>query len=546
MTTAAIALRRPRIRSAAKASARRRPFPIENTVLWTLSFAAYIAVAYYVVFRLDYLVGDGAARVANASYVMFSRDPHLGAIAGVWPPLPAFLDIPILLFKGIWPELLTRGFAGCIESAAFGAGTVVLLNSGLKWAGVVRGMRWVFCAVWLLNPEMLFYDGSGMAEAPFIFFAFASILLFLRWCDSRRTALLPLLGVAAGLGCLCRIDMFPLAALLGAGVLVRSVHRGVSWREVETKVLLYALPAFFVVMLWIGSLAILERNPFFFLSQYSNAGVVAANNFVPASTWGGSVTFVARHIMVLFPAVVGAVGLLGIRLLFRRDRLPALMLLTFGMAVPLLDVYLLHKGEMSASLRYQIVIIPYAFLVCVYILRGLRRQRAVLSTLVAPLMAGVLALSGVVTGQTLSDPGIAYDEWAVLAAAGRATTVHTISPAFSSVTSLASIGPKVAALDKDHGLVAVDTSSGFWVVMSAPDPKLFVISSDLDFEGALAQPQVYHVEYFLVAPPVGLAAYDRMNLLYPGIYQTGAGFSKLVGDLGFWRLYRIIGPTGRG
>jgi hypothetical protein len=543
MTTATLALPRLRLPAQARSTTRRRHVPIESTLIWVVSFGAYIAAASFIVFHLDYLPGDGAARVANGYYVLFSRDPHLGAIAGVWPPLPAFLDIPILVFKGLWPPLATYGFAGCIESAAFGAGTVVLLNVALRWAGVVRGMRWLICAAWVLNPEIALYNTSGMAEPLFIFFGFASALTLLRWCESRRSSLLPLLGVLVGLGCLCRVDMFGLALFVGGAVLVRSVRRGGSWRQVETRVLLYALPGILTVMLWIGSLAVLDRNPLFFLSQYSNATVIANNNFLPATSWGNGLSYVVEHALVLFPAVVPLLLFAAVRLVVRRDRLPGLLLLGYGLPVAALDVYLLHKGEMSASLRYQMFVIPFTFLLAVYVLRGLRGRRRLVQSWVALALLAMFGLSDMVTGQTMGDAKLAMDESPIVSAIAAGSTVPAFDPYFPGVSSERKLSAAVAAADTDHGLVAVDTTQGFWVVLTAPDPRLYVVSSDLDFQGAIAQPQVYHVEYFLVAP-YGL---DQLNQLYPGLYSSGAGFSTLVADLpGRWKLYRITGPTGRG
>src|SRR6202022_4725534 len=140
-----------------------------------------------------------------------------------------------------------------IEAGAFSAGTRGLVNRGAKWAGVVRGMRWVFCLAWMINPMIFIYAAQGMAEASFIFFFTGSILVFLRWCDSRRGALLPLMGLLAGLGCLCRVEMFGVTLLLGIAVVIRTVRWRVSWREVETAALMYALPALLMIMLWIGS-----------------------------------------------------------------------------------------------------------------------------------------------------------------------------------------------------------------------------------------------------------------------------------------------------
>src|SRR3989442_177001 len=144
--------------------------PFESAFVWVGALAFYLAAAAYVALPLHYAIADAIARVDIAHVVLYSRDPHLAALGLQWPPLPTFLMIPILAFKGLWPPLATQAFAGSIEAAAFSAGTVALLNVGLRWAGVVRGLRLVLCFAWMLNPMTLAYAVQGMSEAPFIFF----------------------------------------------------------------------------------------------------------------------------------------------------------------------------------------------------------------------------------------------------------------------------------------------------------------------------------------------------------------------------------------
>jgi hypothetical protein len=525
----------------------RTKFPIENTLLFALALAFYIVIANYFVFHLHYLINDAYARIDNAFDVLFTRDPHLAAIGFVWPPLPSFLMLPIIAFKGFWPALVTKGFAGSIEAAIFSAGTVVLFNSGLKWAGVVRGMRWVFCLAWMINPMIFIYAAQGMAEASFIFFFTSSILVFLRWCDSRRASLLPLMGLLAGLGCLCRVEMFVVTLFLGICVVVRTVRWRVSWREVETAALLYALPAILMIMLWVGSMAIIMRDPLFFIHAQSPVG--ATNGGAPHPTglinipkWADSVKFVATHSILLFPAIIPAVLMLGARLLMKRNRLPGIMLLALGTPVALVDVYELTFGGLSTTLRYQIFVIPFAFIVCVYVLRSLRSKHAVLSSLAALGMVTVLGLSNIVTAETVGDPRLSIDEVQVVAALTNNSTVEeTTGP--NAIDIGATIAPRVEALDTDHGLIACDSTTCFPIILNAANPKTFVVTSDRDFQAVAAQPQVYHVEYFLVQN----SGRDELNLIYPGLWEDGGGFSVRVGDVGGgWRLYRITGPTGRG
>jgi len=52
----------------------------------------------------------------------------------------------------------------------------------------------------------------------------------------------------------------------------------------------------------------------------------------------------------------------------------------------------------------------------------------------------------------------------------------------------------------------------------------------------------------MVPEPTGLGTIDRINHLFPTFWQNGAGFGRLVAELGGdenWRLYEITGPSPR-
>jgi len=560
MSTTVVALPHLGAPAKAKARTRHRSFPIEYTLLFAISLAFYIAFANYLVFHLHSMINDAYARIDNAFDVLFTRDPHLAAIGFVWPPLPSFLELPIIAFKGVWPALVQKGFAGSILASLFSAGTVLLFNNGLKWAGVTRGMRWIFCLVWMINPMVVIYASQGMSEAPFMFFAVASILVFLRWAETRRMSLLPLLGVVAGLGCLCRNEMILLTFVIGIGVIVRSYRWRVSWREIETHALLFGLPALLMAMLWIGSMAIIEHDPFYWIHAQNGGAVVGggiATTTLPytgvpgapelaaattGNTWQSAVQFIVGHSLLLFPAVIAALGTLAVRMLIKGDRVTGFILLSFGAPIALLDIWLLHKSTLSPTLRYQIFVIPYTFMVFVYILRSLKSRTGVLSSWIALAIVVVLGLSNVGTMLTLSDPAMASsDEWAAVQALGSNKTVEQLG--YPTAIDLGQqIAPRVEALDTDHGLIACDSTTCFPIILNAKNPHMWVVTSDRDFQAVVAQPRAYHVEYFLVQN----SGRDALNITYPGLWEDGAGFATFIGDVGDeYRLYRVVGDTGR-
>jgi hypothetical protein len=511
----------------------------ESLVVFCASFGVYIAAAVYLVLHLELMNGDAYSRVVSAWNVLYSRDPHLAALGLVWPPLPSLLDLPPLLFKGWFPALVTQGFAGSIEAAAFSAGTVVLLNGALRRSGVSR-VRWLLLAAWVANPMTVWYGVQGMSEAMFVFFTVAAILCFLRWCDTGTSLMLFGAGTAMGLDNLVRNETAVLALALAAAIAIRSLSRRASPREVETQLMLYGLPVLLCIGIFVGANWAIKGDPLFFVhSTYGNAAQAAAvgGHFggADARHWGSAAAGIVTSAAVLFPAVIPLMALLALRTLVVRNRVTGLLLLALAMPVFALDVVLRHAAQFPLFLRYFIYVIPYAFLVALYLLAELRRSRPRLVPWAALAMTAMLGVSNLVTALVMTGAR-GLEENDVLPAA-----LHNL-PHPSTSADGRYVAGRVAGLDRGHRLVVVDDFVGYSVAINAPDPSIFVITSDEDFEPALTQPLVYHIGYFLVPRPRGVSTMDRLNQLYPELWATGGGFATLTADIGGgpgWRLYRI-------
>ena len=118
--------------------------------------------------------------------------------------------------------------------------------------------------------------------------------------------------------------------------------------------------------------------------------------------------------------------------------------------------------------------------------------------------------------------------------------------------AIQSISTYLAGLHLPGGDVIVDNSSGCVpeIITTVPDPRIFVIPNDQDFQRSLADPLTFDVHYILVPPPTGLNVNTATNKSYPSLYGTGAGFADEVhqfparGLCSPFRLYRVTGhPT---
>lgn len=538
----------------AEGARKRRRFPFESALLFLIFLGVYIAASVYVVLRLDYINVDFYARVANAHYILFARDAHLAALGFSYPPLPTLLDVPILLFKPWFPVLATKGFAGSIQAALFSAGTVVLLNGAFRRARVIPPLRWLLVIAWGLNPMILLYATQGMSEPEYCFFIIAAALRFMSWSEDGRAFDLVAAGLLMALGVLVRWEMVAIAAVLGGGIVLCSIARKRSWREIETNVLLYALPVAFSLFLWIGSMAVIKGDPLYVIhNPYAvaqGADVSSSTSSavgVAAPSWYTSATYSLSHWVELFPAILPIAALLILRMPFTRRRRVAITLLAMGLAPILFHVYLIVHGGLAPNLRYSIDVIPITFVLICFLFRELSATFWLI-----PQVAAVFALLCVCPGDIFSaismrDPLTAREESVAMAA------VQSREPVYGLDQDGKLVADRVASLDTDHGLIALDSYQGFPIIVEAPDPKIFVITNDEDFEKSIASPGQFNIAYFLVPAPNGpVAKADRLNTLYPSLWDSGGGFATLVANVGGgnnWRLYRITGipkPANQG
>jgi hypothetical protein len=514
----------------------------ESAVVFLVSLTLYLSAAVVVVHHLHYVNGDAYARVANAWYVLFSRDPHLAAIGLVWPPLPSMLDLPLVALSRWLPPLVTEGFAGSVEAAVFSAGTVVVLNSALRRSDVPARARWAIVVTWAVNPMVVLYAVQGMSEAMYIFFIVSSFVLFLRWCETGAPVQLGAAGAMIGLGTLVRNEVIVVALALGIGAAIRSWRRGAPVRQVETELLLYGLPVVLCVAIFVGSNWVIQGDPLYFAhSAYGNSGQASVTgHFQVRGTgdWMLTTGLTMHSVAALFPAVVVVLGLLMLRIAVGRDRISSLILLMLAAPVVGLDIVLLHDGQFAYFLRYFIYVIPYTYVVVTHLVGNMGRLRGRLLPWSFAALVLLLAASDVVTARTMADPELAAEETDVVSAVA-------LNGGYRSRIDLdRPVAARVAQLDKDHSLIALDTFIGYPIVLNVPDPSIFVITSDEEFVDAVRHPQWHHVDYFLVpSPKGGVSSLDLENRLYPSLWDNGGGFATLVADLGgshHWRLYRIV------
>lgn len=508
--------------------------PSSETVLFIATSVLYLSVAAYLVLHRGSIVGDAESRVAQAWYVVASRDPHLGAIGFIWNPLPSIAAIPLVLMRGVWPALTQHAFAGSIVSALCMGGAVVQFRAALREMDASRTVVLALTAFFALNPMTLYYGANGMSEAMYLLFLIGTTRYLLAWTVTGRLRALLLTAINLALGYLTRYETLTAAVVVSVVVIIvgTTARNHVRARRERIKtaaadVVIVAFPVLIAFLGWALASWLIVGAPFAqFTSQYGNASIIRSSGGVGGANGTGWPKIVLAMVQImsyspLFIAVASAIAIVGIK---RRDR----RFLALGaLAGPLAFSILAYSdGQTFGFLRYYIPALPMFLLGAGLLLSPLPNMRPVAPAWLARGWAsiGVTVLVGL--------PGTISSALAMGSARIGPSEQSALSWLFGPATSSAEkqskmflpstemIAQQVDGLGLPPGSVALDTfGCGSLVVLSSQNPHEFIITSDRDFEEVVADPLAFGVKYLLV--PNGDEGIDAISLAHRGIYAGG-------------------------
>ena len=520
----------------------------EGRIVFLFAFGCYLVVAILLDFKFKVFPADAFSRMANGFYVLYSGDPHLAAVGFVWEPLQSFADDVILLGNHFWPALSHDEMAGCIVSALAMAGAVYQILSALREWGVSRAPRLVLTALFALDPMILYYGGNGMSEGLYLFTLITATRYLLRWMRDGDLRSLAYSAVALAFCYLTRNEA-ALAALLG-GLAVGVVsywrtqgHWKARIRTGLSDLVIFGAPAFTAAVGWAVCTYVIIG------ALIDGGGLSTRLSHQQAN----HVTFHAR-LLYLFHAIGAFAPLLAILIVVgafvafrRRDAriLAPLSVLGGGLAF---DTVSYLSNSIDSALRYWIAVIPLGVLLLGALVAAVQTPRP--ARVGSPVRTrlpgvgvpglGVLAALGLVlvvmiptivsTGTSMLKPKIGVEESQQI---GYIFKSHGKQPTNSEVYSFAqAVDRYLEGLHLPNGDVLVDNADAVGcvpqIIVRSSQPKLFVIPNERVFQRTLADPIVFHTHYLLVPDPSDTNEPGAVNNLYPTLWNTGAGFTKMV------------------
>jgi hypothetical protein len=532
-----VALGHARARAKASVGDRLLRRPSNGTLLFAGCSLLYLIVGAYLVIHRGSIVGDAESRVAQAWYVIASRDPHIAAIGFVWNPLPSVAAIPLVAIRGIWPALSDRAFAGCVVSALCMGGAVVHLRAALREMGAPTAVAVTLTACFALNPMTIYYGSNGMSEAMYLLFLVATTRYLLAWSVTGELRPLVLTAIFLALAYLTRYETVAAAITVMLVVFIVGTNARDHARSLRERMaaavadlLVVGTPVVGAFLAWTIVSWVITGQPFQqFTSRYGNASILASSGGSGGANGTGWPKAVLAIVQILSyaPLAIPVLVIAGIVCWQRRDR----RILALGvLAAPLAFSFVAYVGGQTFGfLRYYIPVLPLYLL-----LGGLLLSRSPQSTaaerarhwfqqdriagIAVALLLGVPGIFGSVFAMTDVKIGPA-EKWALAwiprsPKSADEVRWHALEP------SGRTIAHSVDRLGLADSAVAVDTfDCGSIVVLASKHPHQFVITSDRDFERIVADPVTFHVPYLLV--PNGDTGIEAIGVAHPGIYAGG-------------------------
>lgn len=514
----------------------------ESLIIFLASLAFYLFWA--VVLTLDLKLGNGDAlsRTANAYYVLFSRDPHLAAIGFIWPPLPSFLQLPLLPLLRPFRLVI---MAGPVISALFGAASLAMLNIVLARLKTPEKVRWLLTAITMLHPNFVFLAASGMAETMILFF-----ILLVLWGYQQMpygTRSWVICGIGLALAFLVRYEA--LALIMGVAVALVLVYWPESgqWRdEMEGRLLAVMVPPAYAVAIWLFLNWMVMDSPLYFVqSEYSlaNATDIAKNAglahplFLAWHNIFYTLSYTVKRLSQQNIAFVAGVVVSSLAAIVDRNRKMIGMLLIL-VSVPAFTAFQVFSGSLATWLRYWFYAIPYGAIVIGMLYRMMKGRAR--NLLVAGLI-GLYMLSIPISAFTMYQDQNTGGDMQRLGAYLLNPSVEPERRANDSYYKFRHDAPILAdRVDEAsaEGLVMVDANKSYYVILETAHPERLMITNDTDFLSALQYPRG-KVSYILVP-----AEDNVFSRTYPGIYDGAYDWAVLVDEfpetLVRYRLFKVI------
>ncbi len=232
---------------------------------FVLTFAAFLIsiIAWIISYSLNLVTAynDSMSHLNLSRFVVDNIKTGLSQIGGVWLPLSHLLALPLIKFDWAWHS----GFAGSIVSMiSFTVSVLTVYKivkeiTGRGWAAIIGSLAFAF------NLNILYLQTTPLTEPLYLIIFLLSVFFFVKWLKQGRAFYLPILGALGFFQVLTRYDGWFVVIIEGLLILLYLLFsRKEKFSDSLGRLILYALPVFLGVGLWLLWNLLIFNDPLFF------------------------------------------------------------------------------------------------------------------------------------------------------------------------------------------------------------------------------------------------------------------------------------------
>ncbi|WP_053959773.1 hypothetical protein [Sulfobacillus thermosulfidooxidans] len=509
--------------------------------LWLI----YMSLGVYLTVHLHYYAGDAVSRVANAYYVLFGRNPHLGAIGFIWNPLPSLFELPLITLYPLFPAIVTKGLAGICVSALFAAWGAVHLHRILVNFAVPKPWNYVITLIFALNPLIVLYGANGMSDIMLLSCLLGTYSGVLDFLSTHALSRLVSAGIWLALALGMRYEAVPFGTLMILSLMMA------QWKTIKTAMwagsaIILGAPVVFSGGLWIYFNWAIMKNPLYFLnSNYGNLAQTRTGAYLTPAlehayhNVAGTIEYVAHFLLLSWPLGIAAATIIIFFLRGKHADSKAIILLCGALGAILLEIAFAYLGHLGSWDRYFISFIADSALMVSFVASKIAQrfvQRKGLTNLWWTLITIILLSANVGTYLASQNPVIGHPDGAIMDYALQNRSMQHVSNPFTLTDTV------IHYLNRHpHMTVLADAFNAWPIIIRSKNFNRFIITSDYDFASILHNPKG-RVTAILVPEPSGVAALDAVNRVWPQMWAGHVPWVTLLKAFpggGNWRLYEV-------
>jgi 4-amino-4-deoxy-L-arabinose transferase-like glycosyltransferase len=482
------------------------------------------------------ILGDAISRVANAYYVLWIQPAHLASIGFVWNPLPSLLELPFMIFAQIWRPLASSALAGLFWTAAFTAGSAVLIYNNCRHFKLSSIVTWGITLLFSLNPFIFIYGFNAMSEAFFIFFIILTCQELILWMEDKKQARILIIGLAMALAFLVRYEAVPLCFAVFCAVALIIFYRKKtqspdfrsSYSYFEGTVITLFLPVVTAVFAWLIVSWVIVGNPLYFLNGiYSNASLTSITlDAVKTTIIGHPFSVFVYELEKMSPFLPVLIFIFLLRIWNKTFlKVETLILVLLAVSIPALHFFMLLRGSTFDYLRFYIYAFPVAMAWLPYELSKISGSKQTFKPILMAAAVFVMLFSACAVGWEMSNPKIAPEEQAYITVNQDQAQQEAVAQYLNTSAS--------------QGKILIDSTINFATILNIANPERIITNCSYDYKDAIESPQKFDVQYILTVPNTGTGQFNPINVQYPDLYEHGASWCTLVKDFNGQKLYKV-------